>query len=113
MTRVSDVDGFAKAVADGGGLPFIALSVMRQDQVQTLLTKTKELLGDQPWGVGILGFMPLELRQAQLLILRSSGQSYQEIAASLGVSVTSIGTLLNRAEAEFEKRYRAAYPEGG
>ncbi|MFD1691075.1 nitronate monooxygenase [Azotobacter chroococcum] len=50
MTRVSDVDGFAKAVADGGGLPFIALSVMRQDQVQTLLAKTKELLGDQPWG---------------------------------------------------------------
>jgi len=55
----------------------------------------------------------MELRQAQILILRSSGQSYREIAAALGVSVTSIGTLLNRAEVEFEKRYRAAYPEGG
>jgi RNA polymerase sigma-70 factor (ECF subfamily) len=55
----------------------------------------------------------MELRQAQLLILRHSGHSYQEIAAALGVSVTSIGTLLNRAETEFEKRYRAAYPEGG
>ncbi|MDV7210010.1 SDR family NAD(P)-dependent oxidoreductase [Azotobacter beijerinckii] len=80
MTRVSDVDGFAKAVADGGGLPFIALSVMRQDQVQTLLTKTKELLGDQPWGVGILGFMPLELRQAQLEVVRQVKPRFALIA---------------------------------
>ncbi|TBW12714.1 SDR family NAD(P)-dependent oxidoreductase [Azotobacter chroococcum subsp. isscasi] len=80
MTRVSDVDGFAKAVADGGGLPFIALSVMRQDQVQTLLTRTKELLGDQPWGVGILGFMPLELRQAQLEVVRQVKPRFALIA---------------------------------
>ncbi len=59
----------------------------------------------------VLGQM--EPRQAQLLVLRFSGLSYQEIAAAIGVSVTSIGTLLNRAEVDFEKRYRAAYPEGG
>lgn len=80
MTRVSDVEGFAKAVADGGGLPFIALSVMRQEQVQSLLTKTKALLGDKPWGVGILGFMPLELRQAQLEVVRQIKPRFALIA---------------------------------
>ena len=48
----------------------------------------------------------LETRQAQLLLLRHSGMSYGEVATALGVSPHSIGTLLARAEREFEKRYR-------
>jgi RNA polymerase sigma-70 factor, ECF subfamily len=47
-------------------------------------------------------------RQARLLVLRYSGMSYKEIAAALGVSPTSVGPLLLRAEKEFERRYRAA-----
>jgi RNA polymerase sigma factor (sigma-70 family) len=46
-------------------------------------------------------------RQSQLLILRYSGLSYKEIAGSLGLSPTSIGPLLLRAEREFEECYRA------
>jgi RNA polymerase sigma factor (sigma-70 family) len=45
-------------------------------------------------------------RSAQILILRHSGLSYAEIAAAIGVSPNSVGTLLARAEAEFESRYR-------
>lgn len=45
-------------------------------------------------------------RDAQLLVLRYSGLSYKEIASVLGVSPNSIGTLLTRAEEEFEKKYR-------
>ncbi len=52
-------------------------------------------------------------RQSQLLMLRYSGMSYQEVAEVLGVSATSIGPLLVRAESEFEKRYRSIFPEGG
>ena len=48
--------------------------------------------------------------QAQLLILRSSGLSYKELADVLNVKMTSIGTLLNRAEEEFRNRYRALHP---
>jgi RNA polymerase sigma-70 factor (ECF subfamily) len=48
----------------------------------------------------------LDRRQAQLLILRYSGLSYRELAVALGVSENSIGTLLVRAEREFEKRFR-------
>ncbi len=45
-------------------------------------------------------------RDAKLLILRNSGFSYAELAVTLGVAPGSIGTLLVRAEADFEKRYR-------
>ncbi len=46
-------------------------------------------------------------RDAQLLVLRHSGLSYKEIASVLGVSPNSIGTLLTRAEEEFENKYRS------
>jgi RNA polymerase sigma-70 factor (ECF subfamily) len=46
-------------------------------------------------------------RAAQLLILRHSGLSYAEIAATLDIAPGSVGTLLARAEQEFERRYRA------
>lgn len=44
-------------------------------------------------------------RSAQLLILRHSGQTYAEIAAVIGVATGSVGTLLARAEQEFETVY--------
>jgi RNA polymerase sigma-70 factor (ECF subfamily) len=44
-------------------------------------------------------------RDAQLLVLRHSGLAYKELAAALGVAPNSIGTLLTRAEKEFERLY--------
>lgn len=46
-------------------------------------------------------------RQSQLLILRYSGLAYREIAHALDLAPSSIGSLLVRAEREFEKQYRA------
>jgi RNA polymerase sigma-70 factor (ECF subfamily) len=46
-------------------------------------------------------------RAAQILVLRHSGLSYADIAATLNVAPGSVGTLLTRAEKEFERRYRA------
>jgi RNA polymerase sigma-70 factor (ECF subfamily) len=51
-------------------------------------------------------------RDAQLLLLRSSGLPYREIAQALGVALGSVGTLLARAEALFERRFRARYGDG-
>jgi len=51
----------------------------------------------------------LKPREAQLLLLRSSGLSYRELAGTLGIHPNSVGTLLARAEAEFEKKFRARY----
>jgi len=42
-------------------------------------------------------------RSAALLALRYSGLSYEEIAAALGLRLSSIGTLLRRAEDAFRK----------
>lgn len=44
---------------------------------------------------------------AEALVLRYEGLSYAEIAVALNVSPGSVGTILSRAEQEFERRYRA------
>lgn len=46
-------------------------------------------------------------RKARLLILRHEGRSYAEIADILSIAPGSVGTLLARAEREFERRYRS------
>lgn len=53
----------------------------------------------------------LKPREAQLLLLRSSGLAYRELAEALGIEPASVGTMLARAEAEFERRFRARYGE--
>jgi len=70
MTRVSDTAEFANAVASGGGLPFLALALMRAPEVDNLMRETTRVLASKPWGVGILGFVPAELRQEQLEVVR-------------------------------------------
>ncbi len=47
----------------------------------------------------------LRVEKAQILLLRHSGFSYQEIAQAMQISVTSVGTMLARAEAEFSTLY--------
>lgn len=44
-------------------------------------------------------------RAAQILVLRYAGCSYAEIAATLKLAPGSVGTVLARAEREFQKRY--------
>lgn len=45
-------------------------------------------------------------RQRECLLLRHSGYSYVEIAATLGIAVGSVGVLLSRAEHAFRTHYR-------
>jgi acyl transferase domain-containing protein/NAD(P)H-dependent flavin oxidoreductase YrpB (nitropropane dioxygenase family)/NAD(P)-dependent dehydrogenase (short-subunit alcohol dehydrogenase family) len=80
MTRVSDQAGFARAVADGGALPFLALALSSADQTAALLEQTSTALGDLPWGVGVLGFAPDEIRAAQLRAIREFRPSVALIA---------------------------------
>ncbi|WP_436497866.1 SDR family oxidoreductase [Actinokineospora sp. HUAS TT18] len=70
MTRVSDQPAFADAVARHGALPFLALALSTEEQTRALLTETKAALGDRPWGVGVLGFAPEDLRTAQLDVIK-------------------------------------------
>ncbi len=70
MTRVSDVPAFARAVAEHGALPFFALALLREDAVRRMLEGARSQLGASPWGVGILGFVPPQLREEQLRVVR-------------------------------------------
>ncbi|HMM40682.1 MAG TPA: beta-ketoacyl synthase N-terminal-like domain-containing protein, partial [Thermomicrobiales bacterium] len=70
MTRVSDRAVFAAAVASAGALAFLALALMRANEVDALLDETERLLGDRRWGVGVLGFVPSALRAEQLEVIR-------------------------------------------
>ena len=49
----------------------------------------------------------MKKRPAKILILRHSGFSYAEIAEAIGIASSSVGTLLARAEREFERRWKA------
>ncbi len=51
----------------------------------------------------VLGAM--KPNQAQILLMRADGCSYKELAEASQVAAGGVGTLLNRAEAEFRKRY--------
>ncbi|MBN2886071.1 MAG: nitronate monooxygenase, partial [Chromatiaceae bacterium] len=69
MTRVSDRAAFAAAVAEAGALPMVALALLRAETVERLLHDTAAQLGERPWGVGLLGFAPSELLEAQLEVV--------------------------------------------
>jgi acyl transferase domain-containing protein/NAD(P)-dependent dehydrogenase (short-subunit alcohol dehydrogenase family) len=80
MTRVSDTVAFAQAVAEGGALPFLALALMRGTDVEALLAEASSTLAGRPWGVGILGFVPPELRREQVEAIRRSRPPFALIA---------------------------------
>ena len=80
MTRVSDTAAFADSVAAGGALPFLALALLRKAETEKLLAETKAKLGKKPWGVGILGFVPNEIRSEQLEAIRTHKPPFAIIA---------------------------------
>jgi RNA polymerase sigma-70 factor, ECF subfamily len=50
-------------------------------------------------------------RDAELLLLRHDGSSYDELANSLQLNPASVGTLLSRAQQAFRKEYIKRYGE--
>ncbi|HZR38198.1 MAG TPA: SDR family NAD(P)-dependent oxidoreductase [Nevskia sp.] len=80
MTRVSDSPEFAYQVSLQGGLPFLALALMRGPQVLEMLQQTQARMGGLPWGVGMLGFVPHSLREEQCQAIWQCKPSYALIA---------------------------------
>ena len=70
MSRVSDTPAFAAAVADGGGLPVMAVATMREDELEPMLRDTRDRLGAAPWSVGLLGFIPPDLYDKQMALVK-------------------------------------------
>ncbi len=80
MTHVSDRPAFTRAVSAAGALPMVAVSLMRGDAVATLMKETKETLGDLPWGVGLLGFVPADIQADQRAAIAANPPRYAIIA---------------------------------
>ncbi|HEV8198850.1 MAG TPA: SDR family NAD(P)-dependent oxidoreductase [Candidatus Polarisedimenticolia bacterium] len=80
MTRVSDVPAFIDAVERGGALPVLALALMREEPARRLLRETRARLEGRPFGVGILGFVPRELREEQLRAIHDAPPPFAIIA---------------------------------
>jgi RNA polymerase sigma-70 factor (ECF subfamily) len=54
----------------------------------------------------------MDRRQAELVLFRSQGLSYEELASALDLKPASIGTLLSRAQEAFRREYIRRYGEG-
>ena len=80
MARISDVPEFLNNVADEGALPFLALSMMQGESATRVMTETKTLLGDKPWGVGILGFAYPKILEEQTKLILEQKPPYVLIA---------------------------------
>ncbi|MER6787478.1 SDR family oxidoreductase [Streptomyces sp. NPDC000658] len=80
MTRVSDGAAFAAAVAADGALPFLALALADGARTRTMLAETRDAVGGRPWGVGVLGFAPEDVRAAQLEAVRQMRPTHAIIA---------------------------------
>uniref|UniRef100_A0AAU2VEJ4 SDR family NAD(P)-dependent oxidoreductase n=1 Tax=Streptomyces sp. NBC_00003 TaxID=2903608 RepID=A0AAU2VEJ4_9ACTN len=80
MTRVSDRAGFAAAVAGEGALPMLALALSDGEQSRALLERTRDEVGERPWGVGILGFADSGIRAEQLAAVRAVRPTHAIIA---------------------------------
>ena len=50
-------------------------------------------------------------REAELLLLRGNGFSYDEVASALNLNPASVGTLMRRAQQTFRKEYTKLYGE--
>lgn len=71
MAQISDTPEFIEQVAREGALPFFAVSWLRADRLEALLKQTCRLLQGKPWGVGVLGFLPPEVYNEQLNIIKA------------------------------------------
>ncbi|MEV1066405.1 SDR family oxidoreductase [Streptomyces sp. NPDC050263] len=80
MTRVSDGPAFAAAVAADGALPFLALALADGARTRTMLAETRDAVAGRPWGVGVLGFAPEDVRTAQLEAVRELRPTHAIIA---------------------------------
>ncbi len=83
MANVSEVPAFAKAVADAGGLPFLAFAALREHWAEEALTGTIEALDeDQAFGCGIIGLdVNAKKRDAHIRLIKKHKPPFALIAA--------------------------------
>ncbi|MCL2482188.1 MAG: nitronate monooxygenase, partial [Propionibacteriaceae bacterium] len=66
MARVSDTPAFLHEVAEAGAMPTLAIGMSTPETTAELLASTAEVMGDLPWGAGLLGFIQPTVYEAQV-----------------------------------------------
>jgi RNA polymerase sigma-70 factor (ECF subfamily) len=122
MQGKGELTAWVYRVATNAGLDALRSNTRRRRREQEAGTETLRVA---PTGGALEGMLreercarvrtvlsELKPRDAQMLLLRSSGLSYREVAEALDIPPGSVGTMLARAEAEFERKFRARYGDG-
>ncbi|WP_141583419.1 type I polyketide synthase [Actinomadura sp. WMMA1423] len=112
MPQVGDSPAFAGAVAQDGGLPFLALGLADPGRVRALLRDAADRLGGRPWGAAVLGIAPPELWEAHLAAIREAAPPYALIAGggpaeAAPLEAAGIGTYLHVPSPELLDRFLA------
>ena len=82
MANISENPAFAKVISDAGALPILALGSLFPKQTRTLIKKTREKLGEKPFGCGIICLDANKIaRDAHLEILKETKPSLAVVAA--------------------------------
>ncbi|MCA1961422.1 MAG: SDR family NAD(P)-dependent oxidoreductase [Desulfomonile sp.] len=81
MSWITDVPEFARAVADAGGLPTIALGLMTGDILTERLGRLPQVMDDRPYAVNVITLMENPNRDAQLAWIRAAKPRFAVIAA--------------------------------
>ncbi|MFW6113274.1 MAG: beta-ketoacyl synthase N-terminal-like domain-containing protein, partial [Thermodesulfobacteriota bacterium] len=66
MTWISDVPEFARAVAEAGGLPTIALGLRDRAALDRDLGRLQEIMGDRPYGINLIALPENPFLEEQL-----------------------------------------------
>ena len=80
MTRVSDTAAFAEAVAGAGACRSWPWPCCAGRRPKGCFARPRSLWPDRPWGVGILGFVPPEIRSEQIEAIRACPPPFALIA---------------------------------
>ncbi len=81
MSWITDVPEFARAVADAGGLPTVALGLMDQDALTGKLQRLSEVMEDRPYAVNVIALAENPHRDAQLEWITRQRPRFTVIAA--------------------------------
>jgi RNA polymerase sigma-70 factor (ECF subfamily) len=112
LDRYSNLSGWLYRTATRMGIDAIRAATRRRHYEQMTAaegskhTPLDELLQSERSQHVRTALAQLKPGQTQILLLRNQGLSYKEIADALNARPSSVGTLLARAEAAFERTYR-------
>jgi malonyl CoA-acyl carrier protein transacylase len=81
MAQTSDTPAFAAAVVKAGAMPWLALGNMPPHIAEETIRRTKELLGDEPFGAGIIGLDANPFRDDHIEIIARLQPAYCLVAA--------------------------------